>query len=83
MHLRMIVGRKAIIFHKFITFAGRNFRVQKKHEIYGINFRVSRFLKEISRKKLSQIEEKVYFRVKKTFAIEHKIRFFFQFCHFS
>ena len=44
-------------------FKGRNFRVQKK--LYGINFRVSRFLKEISRKELSRIEEKVYFSSEK------------------
>ena len=52
-------------------FRGQKLSRTKKREIYEINFRVSRFLKEISRKKLSRIEEKVYFRI------------FFQFYHFS
>ena len=45
------------------TFAGRNFRVSKNREIYGINFRVSRFLEQISWKKLSRMSKKnkIYF----------------------
>ena len=58
-------------------FKGRNFRgqkfsrVKKTREIYGINFRVSRFLEQISWKKLSRIEKKFILR-EKTFANEQK-----------
>jgi len=50
------------------TFAGINFRVLKKREIFDKNFRVWRFLELILRKKLLRIQNKVCFRVKKTFA---------------
>ena len=60
------------------TFAGRTFRVsKKKREIYGINFHVSRFLEQISWEKLSRIEEKVYFRVKKLSRMSKKNKIYF------
>ena len=59
------------------TFAGRNFRVSKKTAIYGINFCVSRLLEQISWKKLSRIEKKVYFRVKKFSQMSKKNKIYF------
>ena len=68
-------------FHSY--FKGRNFRVQKlscvkkTREIYGINFRVSRILEQISWKKLSRIVEKVYFRVKKLSRMSKRNKIYF------